>query len=158
VHSEGFAQATNCLHKIPCNVRHIAAVSLLALSSVHALAADPTASLNKSFAEYTATGPVGNNNINTSTFYWMKEQAGTWMGQQVQSWLLIWDPERSEQVRGTVTFDADILHVLDSKAELQATAAFQKPGVTYNYSRSAVGLENWRSPATPRSATQHAVS
>jgi len=122
--------------------RHIAAVSLLALSSVHALAADPTASLNKSFAEYTATGPVGNNNINTSTFYWMKEQAGTWMGQQVQSWLLIWDPERSGQVRGTVTFDADILHVLDTKAELQATAAFQKPGVTYNYSRSAVGLEN----------------
>ena len=122
--------------------RHIAAASLLAFTAAHAMAADPTASLNKSFAEYTAAGPVGNNNLNTSTFYWMQEQAGSWMGQQVQSWFLIWDPKRSEQVKGTVTFDADILHVLDSKAELQASAAFQKTGVTYNYSRSAVGLEN----------------
>jgi hypothetical protein len=129
-------------------IRHIAAATLLALSAAHAMAADPTASLNKSFIEYTAAGPIGNNNINASSFYWMQEQAGSWMGQQVQSWFLIWDPKKSEQVKGTVTFDADILYVLDSKAELQASAAFQKAGVTYNDSRSAVGLESGDSRKT----------
>jgi PEP-CTERM motif len=122
-------------------IRHIAAASLLALSAVQAMAADPTASLNKSFEEYTSAGPVGNNNINKSTFYWMKEQTGTWMGQQVQSWFLMWDPKKSEQVNGTVTFDADILYMLDTKTELQASDGFKKLGVTYDYNRSAVGLE-----------------
>jgi PEP-CTERM motif len=129
-------------------IRHIAAATLLALSAAHAVAADPTASLNKSFVEYTDAGPIGNNNINESSFFWMKEQAGSWMGQQVQSWFLIWDPKKSEQVKGSVTFDADILAVLDSKAELQASAAFEKAGVTYNYSRSTVGLEHGESRKT----------
>lgn len=126
------------------HVRHIAAASLLAFSAAHAMAADPTASLtslHQSFAEYTDAGPVGNNNINTNTLYWMKEEAGIWKGQQVQSWFLMWDPATSERVQGSVTFDANILYLHDSKAELQLTDDFKKADVAYNYSRSSVGLE-----------------
>jgi hypothetical protein len=120
----------------------LAAATLLACN---AMAADPTASLNpnRTWTEYTGTGPVGNNNININDkAYWMFESAGTWMGQAVNSWFVFWDPRSSLQLKGTISFDHDILYVHDSKAELQATAAFGKPGVTYVYSNNLVGLES----------------
>ena len=87
----------------------IAALASALVASSSALAADdPTASLNRSFAEYTGAGPIGNNNLNTGTFYWMFESSGIWMGQNVNSWFLIWDPS-SNGVRGTVDFDGAIL-------------------------------------------------
>ena len=49
--------------------------------------------------------------------------------------------KKSEQVHGSVRFDADILDLPDSQAGLQASAAFQQAGVTDSDSRSAVGLE-----------------
>lgn len=118
------------------------AAAAAALFAVNAMAADPAASLNRTWTEYTGTGPVGNNNINDNAkAYWMFESAGTWMGQAVNSWFVFWDPRSSLQLKGTVTFDHNILYVHDSKAELQATSAFGKPGVTYNYSNKLVGLE-----------------
>jgi opacity protein-like surface antigen len=101
---------------------------------------DPTADLNRPFAEYVGAGPIGNNNLNVGTFHWMYEGSGSWMGQDVNSWFLIWDPS-SNSVRGTVDFDGAILGVMDQRAELIATAGFGKSGVTYDYSRAAVGLE-----------------
>jgi hypothetical protein len=121
-------------------IRRCIALASLAALSTGALAADPTASLDRSFGEYILAGPVGNNNLNTNTFYWMQEKAGTWMGQAVQSWFLMWDP-KSGSVKGTVTFDQKILFVHDDKRDLSATEEFQKAGVTYNYSNNAVGLE-----------------
>jgi hypothetical protein len=113
--------------------------ALLAAGAVHA-ASDPTASLNRAFVEYAGPGPIGNNNLNSGTFYWMHESSGTWMGQDVDSWFLIWDPV-AHGVRGTIEFDGDILGVMDQRAELVATAGFGRPGVSYDYSRIAVGLE-----------------
>jgi hypothetical protein len=136
--------------------RCIALASLAALST-GALAADPTAALDRSFAEYTGAGPVGNNNLNTSTFFWMQEKAGTWMGQAVQSWFLMWDP-KSDRVKGTVSFDQKILFVHDDKSELMATAGFQKPGVTYNYSNNAVGLESGDKSGTSFAANTLSLS
>ena len=119
---------------------HLAVAAALAVGALSAQAADPTASLNRTFAEYTGNGPIGNNNLNVSKFYWMFEGTGTWMGQAVNSWFLIWDPVNAS-VNGSVTFDSQILFLQDDKSELIATSSFNKPGVTYNYNNSLVGLE-----------------
>lgn len=118
----------------------IAAAAALAFG---AQAADPMASINRSFTEYTGTGAIGNNNINNnSNVYWMFESTGTWAGQAVNSWFLFWDPRSSLVASGTVKFDNNILFVHDQKAELLATAAFNKPGVSYDYSNNLVALES----------------
>lgn len=114
----------------------------LTLFGVVAHAADPTASLNRTFAEYTGTGPVGDGTINDgSHFFWMYESSGTWSGQAVDSWLLFWDPRIPLGVFGAITFDAPILFVHDDQSELIATAAFGKVGVSYQYGNSSMGLE-----------------
>ncbi|MCB2019474.1 MAG: PEP-CTERM sorting domain-containing protein [Burkholderiaceae bacterium] len=119
---------------------HVAIAATLAVGALTAQAADPTASLDKSFAEYTGSGPIGNNNLNINTFYWMFESSGTYAGKAVNSWFLIWDPT-SARVKGSVSFDAPILFVHDDQAELVATSSFGKAGVTYDYRNSLVGLE-----------------
>jgi hypothetical protein len=122
-------------------MKPIVAALAAALAAGSATAAeDPSASLNRAFAEYTGAGPIGNNNLNTSTFYWMHESSGMWMGQAVESWFLIWDPGWGS-VRGSIDFDGAILGVMDQRAELIGTAGFNKAGVSYDYSHSAVGLE-----------------
>jgi hypothetical protein len=116
-------------------------VALAAALAGSAFAADdPTASLDRPFVQYAGAGPIGNNNLNTGTFYWMHESSGVWMGQNVESWFLVWDPSLSG-VRGSIEFDGAILGVMDERSELIGTADFGKPGVSYDYSRSAVGLE-----------------
>lgn len=119
----------------------LALAAALAAGALTAQAANPTAALDKSFAEYTGSGPIGNNNLNVNTLYWMFEASGIYAGQAVNSWFLIWDPSNA-RVKGSVTFDAPILFVHDDKAELIATAGFEKSGVTYDYRNSAVGLES----------------
>jgi hypothetical protein len=114
-----------------------------------ALAANPTAVLDKGFVEYTGVGPVGNNGLQDSAnFYWFFEGTGTWEGQAVNSWFLIWDAASAATVSGSVSFDAPILFRHDTRAELIATAAFNKPGVTYDYSNPQVGLEGEDRPGT----------
>lgn len=114
-----------------------------ALLAFNAAAAAPTASLNRGWVEYTGTGPIGNNNVNDDAkAYWMFESTGTWNGQAVNSWFVFWDPSASLGVRGTIRFDNTILFVHDEKSELKDTMSFGKPGVKYDYSRSAVGLED----------------
>lgn len=119
----------------------LAAAAAFALGALTAHAADPTATLDRSFAEYTGAGPIGNNNLSSGTFYWMFESSGIYASQAVNSWFLIWEPTRA-RVRGSVTFDAPILFVHDDQAELIATAGFGKPGVTYDYSNVSIGLES----------------
>lgn len=121
--------------------RHLLAVAC-ALVAGTAFAANPTASLNRSFTEYTGAGPIGNNNINNdNNVYWFYESTGTYSGQSVYSWFVFWDPKKSSDAKGTITFADSILFVHDEQTELQNTAAFGKLGVTYDYSNSLVGLE-----------------
>ena len=116
------------------------AIATLLGASAHA--ADPSASLTRTFTEYAGTGPVGDGSINDNThFYWMFESTGIWSGQAVNSWYLIWEPLDRLTVSGTITFDAPILFFQDDKSELVATAAFGKPGVSYSYASGLVGLE-----------------
>jgi hypothetical protein len=117
------------------------ALALAAASGAHA--ADPTAALNRTFTEYTGTGPIGNNNLNDDQrFFWFKEQAGSFMTQPVQSWFLVWDPREALTATGTVTFDQPIVAIIIDQAPLQASGpVFGKVGVTYDYSNAAVGLE-----------------
>ena len=118
------------------------AVIAATVAASNAIAANPTAALDKGWVEYTGTGPVGNNNINDNkNAYWMFESSGTWAGQAVNSWFVFWDPKDSLKIAGNISFDQNILFVHDDKAELIATAAFGKAGVTYDYSRNLVGLE-----------------
>ncbi|MBE2245594.1 MAG: PEP-CTERM sorting domain-containing protein [Burkholderiaceae bacterium] len=118
----------------------LALAAVLALGTVSAQAADPTASLDRSFVEYTGNGPIGNNNLASNDFYWMFESSGMYDGQAVNSWFLIWEPVRA-RVSGSVTFDAPILYMFDDQAEMIATAGFGKPGVTYDYSHPNMGLD-----------------
>ena len=54
----------------------ITLAAALALGALSAQAADPTAALDRSFVEYTGIGPIGNNNLHSTDFYWMFEGAG----------------------------------------------------------------------------------
>lgn len=117
-------------------------ITALALFAGHTLAAAPSATLNRSWSEYTGTQTIGNNKVqDDSSAYWVLESTGSWMGQAVQSWLVFWDLRSSSQLKGSISFDQDILFVHDDKAELQATAAFGKAGLSYDYSNNLVGLE-----------------
>jgi hypothetical protein len=128
-------------------VAALATSALFATTAAHA--ANPTAVLDKGFVEYTGVGPVGNNGLQDSAnFYWFFEGTGTWEGQAVNSWFLIWDAASAATVSGSVSFDAPILFRHDTRAELIATAAFNKPGVTYDYSNPQVGLEGEDRPGT----------
>jgi hypothetical protein len=122
-------------------MKKLAFIAVALLSAGLAQGADdPSASLNRNFAEYTGAGPIGNNNLNSNTFYWMFESSGSLMGQNVNSWFLIWDPS-SGNVNGSVTFDGEILGVMDQRAELIVSASFGKSGVSYDYSNALIGLE-----------------
>jgi hypothetical protein len=117
-----------------------AALALTTLSQATPVA--PTATLSRSFVEYPGSGPVGRNGAqDNDNFYWMYESSGIYMGQAVHSWWLMWDPADAAAVSGSVTFDSAILFVHDEKAELLDTVSFQEPGVSYDYSAAAVGLE-----------------
>lgn len=113
----------------------------LALAAPAAMA-DPVATIDRSFSEYTGAGPIGNDNLqDNNTVYWIYEGSGIWDGQSVDSWLLIWDPRALLTAKGSVSFDANILFFLDDQSELLASAAFQKAGVSYDLTNAAVGLE-----------------
>lgn len=117
----------------------LAAAAVLAAP---ALAADPSASLNRGWVEYAGSALVGNNKVqDDKNAYWIDEGVGTWMGQTVHSWFVFWDPKHPLQLKGSIDFDQPILFVHDEKAELKATAAFQNAGIGYDYSRGLVGLE-----------------
>lgn len=119
---------------------HLALAAVLALGTLSAQAADPTASLDRSFVEYTGSGPIGNSNLDSNSFYWLFESSGIYDGQAVNSWFLIWEPVRA-RVSGSVTFDAPILFMFDDQAELLATSGFGNPAVIYDYSNADIGLE-----------------
>lgn len=114
-----------------------------ALVAAPTMAADPSATLNRGWVEYAGSQPVGNNKVQDDhNAYWIFEGGGTWMGQAVNSWFVFWDPRSSLKLEGSVGFDNNILFVHDDRAELQATSAFDKAGVSYDYSHKLVGLES----------------
>jgi hypothetical protein len=118
------------------------ALATCALLTAPALAADPSASLNRGWIEYADSLAVGNNKVqDDKNAYWIFEGAGTWMGQAVNSWFVFWDPRSSLQLKGSIDFDQKILFVHDDQAGLQATAGFNKAGLTYDYNPKLVGLE-----------------
>lgn len=119
----------------------LAVAAAFALGAIPAHAADPTATLDRTFVEYVGAGPIGNNNLHSVDFYWIFESSGSFGGKAVNSWFLIWEPTLA-RVRGSVTFDAPILFVEDDQAGMIATAAFGKPGVVYDYSNADIGLES----------------
>lgn len=124
-------------HKSP-----IMALAIGALFSASAALADPVGLVDRNFSQYTGTGPIGNNNLqDNETVYWMYEGSGTWNGQTVDSWFLMWDPQAALTATGTVSFDAPILFFLDDRSELIASSVFEKAGVGYDLSHAAVGLE-----------------
>ena len=121
------------------------AVCLAALLACTLAQAAPTATLSTagaSFEEYTGTGPVGNNNINANgKLFWFYESSGSYLGQAVKSWFVFFDPRAASSMKGDVSFDGAILHVLDDKASLLATSAFGSAGMSYDYSNKSIGLE-----------------
>jgi len=121
-------------------LRSLIAAVALAGAATAAMAA-PTASLDTSFEEYTGTGPIGHDNLNTDGVYWFYEGSGVFEGQQVDSWFVFYDPKAYSTVTGTIDFGADIVALTGARDDLIATQGFAKPGVTYDYGNIATGLE-----------------
>jgi len=105
--------------------------------------APPSAS---NFALYTgAYGNIlGNHAIDVNQMFWLYEKSGTYNGQQVDSWLVFYDPApppfRGLRLSsGTVTFSQDIVDVVATHAGLLATTAmgFRRDGYIYDFTSSA---------------------
>ena len=101
--------------------------------------AAPSAS---NFAPYTgAFGNIlGNHPIDVNQMFWLYEKSGIYNGQQVDSWLVFYDPPpppfRGLRLsNGTVTFAQDIVDVITTHAGLLATTAmgFQRDGYIYDF-------------------------
>ena len=139
-HSKG-----NIMKLTTLSLTTLSLATLLACGTASAVPSAPTAVLTEgsSFVEYTGPGPVGNNNINTDRkLYWFYESQGTYGGQSVDSWFVFFDPSKSSQLKGVVSFNSKIVALQDTQSELVATGAFGKSGVTYNYTNRLVGLES----------------
>ena len=121
----------------------IKALALLALSLVGSIVqAAPIASLNLAFTEYLGSGPVGNDNLNDdNNFYWIDEATGTYAGQNVKSYFLIWEPQNLPDAFGTISFGSNIVALFDEQSTLLGSSAFGKSGVTYDYTNPFIGLE-----------------
>ena len=100
------------------------------------------APLPSNFAPYTgAFGTIlGNHAIDVNQMFWLYEKSGTYNGQQVDSWLVFYDPPAPHYrglrlANGTVTFSQDIVDVVTTHAGLQATTAmgFKRDGYTYDF-------------------------
>ena len=128
----------------------IKALALFALSLVGSIVqATPTASLNLAFTEYLGSGPVGNDNLNDDDdFYWIDEATGTYAGQKVKSYFLIFEPASELYAFGTISFGRNIVALFYEQSTLENSKAFGKGGVTYDYTNSFIGLEGVDQPYT----------
>jgi hypothetical protein len=115
----------------------------IAVTSISAFATSaPTAFLTSSnsstvtFAEYTGTR-VGSDDILTS---YNENRTVFWMAEKNDSYLLIFDPINSGNVRGKIIFDRAISAVFDTKNELIGSSRYQKSDVVYDW-KNASGLE-----------------
>lgn len=114
----------------------------LAIGLVAGLAhAQPQAVVDTGFTPWTDAGPIGAAAYADGDLHWLQESTGTWGDQVVQSWLLVWAPVSAASVAGQVDFGHNIVAVLDSRAELQASSALGRPDLVYDFSHPAVGLE-----------------
>ena len=121
--------------------KSLVAATLVGLAGL-ASAAAPVASLNVAFTPYAGPGPVGNDGVERNEMQWLAESTGTYLGTPVQSWFLVWDPVGVKLASGRIQFDAPIVAVFDSRAELMSSSAFESPGAGYDYSKVFVGLES----------------
>ncbi|GAB4116886.1 MAG: hypothetical protein Fur0014_18710 [Rubrivivax sp.] len=128
-------------------IRSVIAITLLSLAGL-ARAAAPVASLNVPFTPYAGPGPVGNDGVESNEMQWLAESTGTYMSTPVQSWLLVWDPVGVKLVSGSIRFDAPIVAVFGSRADLLSSSAFERVGIGYDYSKLFVGLETDDAAAT----------
>lgn len=115
-------------------------ISLIGMGS-NVVRADPTAELlfpnSLSFVEYGLSEPVGSGAVDSSALYWIEEKR---VG-SLQSWLVFFDPPTRGLVGALIDFGRPIVAVLDTKAGLEGTSFFEKPGTTYSYAALA-GLED----------------
>lgn len=100
------------------------------------------APLASNFALYTgAYGNIlGNHAIDVNQMFWLYEKSGTYNGQQVDSWLVFYDPPPPpfrglRLASGTVTFSQDIVDVITTHSGLLDTTAmgFQRAGYVYDF-------------------------
>ena len=106
-----------------------------------AQAADPTVdSLTPgiSFDEYSSPTPVGQGQVDTNTLFFIDEQTGP-LG---KAWYVFYDPIDARNIFANITFDAPILGVFTTRADLDGSnAAYGAPGINYGTS-IFIGLEN----------------
>jgi hypothetical protein len=98
-------------------------VAILALVGGAAQAAAPVASgltAGYSFEEYSGAAPVGSGQVDTSSVLFYIDEK-TVAG--VKSWYVFFDPAHSQPITVTLTFDAPIIDVIDTKQGLDGTNA-----------------------------------
>ena len=120
-------------------IRLAAALAALCMAT-SVQAADPVAgSLTPglSFAEYSSSTPTGQGQVDTDTLYFIDELTGV-LG---KSWFIFFDPNRTEDVFATLTFDGAITSIISTKAGLDGSnATYGAPGINYGTSL-LIGLE-----------------
>lgn len=108
-----------------------AAPTVLSMSAAHGF----------SFSEYTGPEPLGFSLLkNEDAVYWVHESTGTYEGESVDSWFLIFEA-KNDRVKGTLRFDGRIEAVFDSRAELKDSRRFASADHVYDIRWTSVGLE-----------------
>lgn len=112
-------------------LRVAAAAAVVCMATGAAYAAEPTAVVSTSgysFAEYTGSTAVGAGLINTNELFYIDEQTGP----EGKSWYIFVEPKSPKIVEAVITFDAPIVGVLTTDADLAATdATYGAAGIAY---------------------------
>jgi len=99
------------------------AVFACLLAAGVARAGDPVASglpAGYSFSEYSGPAAVGEGLVDTSNVAFFIDERSV---AGIKSWYVFFDPERTQSLTATFTFDTAIVDVLDTKASLDASNA-----------------------------------
>ena len=108
--------------------------------AMSAQAADPTVdslTAGLSFAEYSSPTPVGQGQVDSDTLYFIDELTGA-LG---KAWYIFFDPADGRDVFANITFDAPIIGVFTTKADLDGSnVTYGAPGINYGTS-FFIGLE-----------------
>ncbi len=71
-----------------------------------------------SFQQYSGTAAVGSGQVNTASALWFIDER---VADGLKSWYVFFDPQGSQAIVATLTFDRPIIDVLTTRAELAAS-------------------------------------
>ncbi len=102
-------------------LKKISILGALALSLAGAAQAAPVSNSlapGYSFQQYAGVNTVGAGQVNTASVLWFVDER---VSDGLKSWYVFFDPNGSQSIEATLTFDRPIVNVLTSRADLAAS-------------------------------------